>query len=209
MTADWGFFQERVKKDKEGNLLNPVSLDGLNTSAYEIVGVKLNQMNETINTKGEYRKIGELYGFRLLVKSELSAKDGSIFSEDNYIDNRFFVQGQSGIKYTYNNGRIARDPKLASMNFLNALQKIPELIENHQVQNERLKKDIPVLQEVVGGKWRKEDELKKLKTELFALERRIKVSLDHQVISPWDGKPREKEVVIVAEREQKYKLKVS
>jgi hypothetical protein len=29
------------------------------------------------------------------------------------------------------------------------------------------------------------------------------------VISPWDGKPREKEVVIVAEREQKYKLKVS
>ncbi len=143
MTGDWGFFQERVKKDKEGNLLNPVNLDSLNTSAYEIVGAKLNQINDAINTKGEYRKIGELFGFRLLVKSELSAKDGSIFSDDNYINNRFFIQGESGIKYTYNNGRIASDPKLASMNFLNALHKIPELIENHQVQNEKLRKDYP------------------------------------------------------------------
>jgi hypothetical protein len=62
---------------------------------------------------------------------------------------------------------------------------------------------------VVNGKWRKEDELKKLKTELFTLERKIKVSLNHQVDSPLVGKPKEKEVVIVAEREQKYKLKVS
>jgi len=210
MTADWGFFQERVKKDKEGNLLNPVSLDGLNTSAYEIVGVKLNQMNETINTKGEYRKIGELYGFRLLVKSELSAKDGSIFSEDNYIDNRFFVQGQSGIKYTYNNGRIARDPKLASMNFLNALHKIPELIENHQVQNEKLKKDIPVLQEVVGGKWRKEDELNKIKTELSVLERKIKVSLERQGQlreNNLEKAEKENEMVVAEEKRNLYQPK--
>lgn len=180
MTADWGFFRDRVKKDKEGNLLNPVSLNGLNTSGFEAVGAKLKEVDDNINTKGEYKKIGELYSFRLLVKSELSAKDGSIFSDDNYINNRFFIQGQSGIKYTYNNGRIARDPKLASMNFLNALHKIPELIENHQVQNEKLRKDVPVLQEVVNGKWRKEDELNKLKTELSVLERKIKVSLERQ-----------------------------
>ncbi|MFV0590673.1 MAG: hypothetical protein ACK5M7_04760 [Draconibacterium sp.] len=46
------------------------------------------------------------------------------------------------------------------------------------MQNERLKHDIPVLQEVVNGKWRKESELGKLKTELSALERRIRASLD-------------------------------
>lgn len=210
MTADWGFFGKRVKKDKEGNLLNPVTLDGLNTSAYEIVGVKLNQMNETINTKGEYRKIGELYGFQLLVKSELSAKDGSIFSDDNYIDNRFFVQGQSGIKYTYNNGRIARDPKLASMNFLNALHKIPELIENHQVQNEKLKKDIPVLQEVVNGKWRKEDGLNKLKTELSVLERKIKVSLERQSQpqeSNLEKAEKQSEMIVAEEKRNPYQSK--
>jgi N12 class adenine-specific DNA methylase len=209
MSADWELLQERVQKDDKGNLANLVMLNGLNTSNYEIVGAKLNEIGVNTNTKGEYREIGQLYGFRLLVKSELSAKDGSIFSDESHTENRFSVQGQGGIKYTYNNGRIARDSKLASMNFLNALQKIPELMENHQVQNERLKKDIPVLQEVVNGKWRKEDELKKLKTELFALERKIKVSLDLQGISPLDGKPKEKEVVIVTEREQKYKMKVS
>ncbi|MFV0593797.1 MAG: hypothetical protein ACK5M7_20665 [Draconibacterium sp.] len=175
---DWQLLQKAIKKDNEGNLLNPVPLKGLETSDPDIVGAMLNQISDTVNTKGEYREIGQLYGFRLLVKSELSAKDGSIFSADNFIDNRFFVQGQSGIKYSYNNGRIAKAPKTASMNFLNALHKIPELIENHQVQNERLKHDIPVLQEVVIGKWRKESELGKLKTELSALDRRIRASLD-------------------------------
>lgn len=145
-----------------------------------MVGIKLNEINKSVNTKGEYREIGELYGFRLLVKSELSSKDETIFSNENFIDNRFFVQAQSGIKYTYNNGRIANSPKLASLNFLNALLKIPELIDSQQAQNERLKKDIPVLQEMANGKWRKEDDLKKLKAELSVLERKIKVSLEKQ-----------------------------
>ncbi len=210
MTADWQFLQRRLEKDDNENLLNPVHLDGLNTSAYEVIGAKLNQIDDTVNTKGEYQKIGELYSFRLLVKSELSAKDGSIFSDENYINNRFFIQGQSGIKYTYNNGRIARDPKLASMSFLNALHKIPELIENHQVQNEKLKKDIPVLQEVVNGKWRKEDELNKLKTELSVLERKIKVSLERQS-QPKESNPekaeKEKEMAEVEEKRNFYQSK--
>jgi N12 class adenine-specific DNA methylase len=180
MTADWNFLHERVKKDKEGNMLNPVRLSGLDAMDCEVVGTKLNEISKSVNTKGEYREIGELYGFRLLVKSELSSNDGTIFGDENFTDNRFFVQGQSGIKYTYNNGRIANTPKLASLNFLNALLKIPELIDNHQGQNERIKKDIPVLQEMVTGKWRKEDDLKKLKTDLSTLERKIKVSLETQ-----------------------------
>ena len=210
MTNDWQLLQEHVQKDDKGNLANPVTLNGLNTSSYEIIGAKLNEISDNINTKGEYREIGQLYGFRLLVKSELSAKDGSIFSNENYIENRFSVQGQSGIKYTYNNGRIAKDPKLASMNFLNALQKIPELIENHQVQNERLKKDIPVLQEVVNGKWRKEEELNKLKTELSALERKIKVSLESQSQpreSNLEKAEKENEMVEVEEKRSLYQPK--
>ena len=180
LTADLNFFNECVKRDKDGNILNPVRLNGINTTESETVGVKLNEISKSVNTRGEYREIGELYGFRLLVKSELSAKDETIFSDENFIDNRFFVQGQSGIKYTYNNGRIANSPKLASLNFLNALLKIPEMIDSQLAQNERLKKDIPVLQEIVNGKWRKEDELKKQKTELSLLERKIKVSLEKQ-----------------------------
>lgn len=40
-----------------------------------------------------------------------------------------------------------------------------------------MKKDIPVPKEVVEAVWRKEDELKELKTELNNLERQIKLSL--------------------------------
>ena len=35
------------------------------------------------------------------------------------------VEGLDGIKYTYNNGYIAKEPKLAVMNFINALERIP------------------------------------------------------------------------------------
>ena len=38
-------------------------------------------------------------------------------------------------------------------------------------------KDIPQLQELVGKVWKKEDELKQLKTELSALDRRIQLEL--------------------------------
>lgn len=81
------------------------------------------------------------------------------------------------MKYSYNNGRIAADPQLACMNFLNALEKIPGLIEKFKADTEKIAKDIPVLQEVVNGSWKKEEQLKDLKTELAALDRKIQLSL--------------------------------
>ena len=81
------------------------------------------------------------------------------------------------VKYNYNNGNIAADPKLASMNFLNALERIPQLIENHQAKGEKLASDIPILQKTAAGVWKKEDELKDLKSEVAALERKIALSL--------------------------------
>ena len=205
MTMDWeAFLKEKKQQAHLGE--NPVLLDGLAGSDYKLVGAKLNEIDDTMNTKGEYRKIGMLYNYLLLVKSERAPQDETIFSDKDYFDNRFFAQGPSGIKYNYNNGRIANSPKLASTNFMNALHKIPELIENHEAQSKRLKKDIPVLQEVVSGKWRKKDELKGLKNELSTLERKIKFSLDHQDNSSMKEKPEKKEVAVVAERRPRYKL---
>jgi len=99
-------------------------------------------------------------------------KDGFDFKE-----NCFFVEGESGIKYTFNNGHIAKDPKLASASFLKALERIPILIDNHERNKEKAATDIPVLQEVVNNKWRKEDELRKLKSDLAALERKIQMTI--------------------------------
>jgi len=52
-----------------------------------------------------------------------------------------------------------------------------------------MKKDIPVLKEVVEAVWRKEDELKGLKSELNNLERQIKLSL--KPIEQTEGKSSE------------------
>lgn len=47
----------------------------------------------------------------------------------------------------------------------------------YQSQNVTYKRDIPILQETVGGVWKKEDELKALKAAVAALERKIQLTL--------------------------------
>jgi len=92
-------------------------------------------------------------------------------------ENRFFVEGEGNVKYTYSNGHIANDPKLAVSYFIRALEKIPTLIENHEKRNIELSKELPVLQEIKNSVWRKEDELKELKSAVSTLERKIELSL--------------------------------
>ncbi|MNR28472.1 hypothetical protein D3C85_1457970 [compost metagenome] len=72
---------------------------------------------------------------------------------------------------------IANDEKLASMNFLNALEKIPGYIEQEQKKIAELQKDLPVLQEMINGMWTKENRLSELKTELAAIDRKIQLSI--------------------------------
>ncbi|MDR1632347.1 MAG: DNA methylase, partial [Dysgonamonadaceae bacterium] len=169
---DWKDFQSRVQKDAGGAFLNPVRLKDIEGSDPKIIGAKLNEIADKANTNGEYFKIGTLYGFTLSVKTENTQKEGLFMRE-----NRFFIEGEGNVKYSYNNGHIANDPVLASQNFLKALEKMPSLIEHHEAKAETLAKDIPALQEVVKGTWRREDELKELKMELAALNRKIELSL--------------------------------
>jgi hypothetical protein len=172
MSKDWETFNSRVQYDKDGNKLNPVKLDGVESADVKALAAKLTQINDNATTHGEHYKIGSLYGFTLSVKTEDSMKEGMLFKQ-----NRFFIEGEGNIKYTYNNGNIANDPKLAVHYFLHALEKIPSLIEKYQADTEKISKDLPVLKEVTQSTWRREDELKDLKTELLALDRKIQLSL--------------------------------
>ena len=92
-----------------------------------------------------------------------------------FTENRFFVEGTGNIKYTYSNGLIAKDEKLAAMN--NALEKLPSYIEQEQKKIAEIEKDLPILQEVVNGTWSKEGRLSELKTELASVERKIQLSI--------------------------------
>ena len=93
-----------------------------------------------------------------------------------FTDNRFVIEGN--YKYTYNNGHLAMaDPVAAARNFLNALERIPSIIEQYKGKNEILEREIPQLQEIAGKVWKKEDELKQLKSELATLDRKIQLEL--------------------------------
>ncbi len=173
MTQDREIFTSRVQKDREGNYLNPIKLDNFDSTDPKAIGKRLNEIADNARTNTEYFNIGELYGFKIAVKSEPSQKEGVLFN-----DNRFFIIGDSGVKYNYNNGHLAVDPLTASKNFINALDKIPSIIEQYQEKNKKIEADIPVLKEVVESSWKKEPELKGLKSELSALERQIQLTLN-------------------------------
>ena len=173
MEADQKQLMERIRKNDKGEILNPIKLNGLpeNTDV-KAIGKKLNELADKARTYGFYDEIGSLYGFKLLVKTEASMKDGFDFTE-----NRFFVEGTGSIKYTYNNGIMATDPKLAAMNFLNALQKIPTLIDNENKRIAKEQKDLPILREVVNIAWKKEEQLKELKNEQAEVDKKILKSI--------------------------------
>ena len=174
MSLDWNNLQQRIKKRQDGTVANLIKLDGLSPHAdIKQIGAKLNQLADKSRTGGDYEEIGSLYGFQLLVKTEISQKEGVDIRV-----NRFLIQGEGNIKYTYNNGILAKDEKLASMNFLNALEKLPNYIEQEQKKITEIQKDLPVLQEVLNGTWSKENRLNGLKTELASVERKIQLSIN-------------------------------
>ncbi|ATL48968.1 DNA methylase [Chitinophaga caeni] len=188
MELDYSNLQKRLQKANDGTVLNPVELASLPPGAdVKQIGAKLNELSKKARTGGKYEEIGSLYGFTLLVKTEISLKEGADVKE-----NRFFVQGEGGIKYSFNNGQMAANPKLASENFLNALEKLPKLIEYEQNRIATTKKDIPVLLEVLNGVWPKEKVLTDLRTELAALDRKMQLSL----ASEEQPKPTEQETIV-------------
>jgi predicted nuclease with TOPRIM domain len=64
---------------------------------------------------------------------------------------------------------------------VNALQKIQGYIEQYDSRCRTLEKEIPQLQEIASKVWKREDELKSLKTDLAALDRKIQLELAPQV----------------------------
>jgi len=175
MSLDWNNLQGRIQKKQDGSIVNAIQLTDLSPNANpRQIGAKLNELADKARTGGDYEEIGSLYGFQLLVKTEMTQKDSSSLVEKH---NRFFIQGEGNIKYTFNNGVMAKEPETASLNFLRALEKLPTYIKKEQEHMAEFQKDIPILQEVVNGTWAKERRLSELKTELAGIDRKIQLSL--------------------------------
>ncbi|MDY3942659.1 MAG: helicase, partial [Alloprevotella sp.] len=171
--ADLATFESRVQRDAEGNPENRLMLKGVDEGAdVKVMAARLQEVEQKARTNGEHHKIGEIYGFTITVKTESSSKDLFQMSV-----NRFFVKGEGSIYYTYNNGKLASDPKLACANFVNALERIPKVIESHEKELAKATTDIGVYTAIANGSWKKEDELRSLKSQAAELDRKIALTL--------------------------------
>ena len=171
--ADLACFEKRVERDKEGLPVNKLTIKGVEDSTdIKVIAARLHEIEEKARTKSEYNKIGEVYGFSIMVKTESTSKDLFDCSV-----NRFFVKGQESIYYTYNNGKLAADPKLACENFVNALERIPKVIESHEKEIAKVAANKDVYTNIANSSWKREDELRALKGEAAELDRRIALTL--------------------------------
>ena len=190
--GDQALFEARVQRDTDGNAINKLELTGLPENCdMKLVASRLQEIAEKARTQGEYHKIGSIYGFNIFVKTESSAKDlfqGSV--------NRFFVKGEGSIYYTYNNGKLASDPKLACQNFLSALERIPKVMATHEKELTRAAQDIEIYKAMTSGQWSKEEALRDLKAQAAELDRKIALSL-----IPTDGADGEGEDQVIQQKE--------
>ena len=171
MKADHARYEAVVQRDKDGNPVNNLTIDTCNLSDEKNMGIHLQGLAQRTDTHGQYQRIGEVYGFPISIISERTVVDGR-----EGVQNRFVVEGN--YKYKFNNGFIAMsDTHAACMNFVNALEKIPGIIAQYEERTAKLKADVPTLEGIVSKTWGKEDELKALKSELAALDRKITAEL--------------------------------
>ena len=171
MKADVARYEAVVRRDNDGNPLNNLTIDTCNLSDERNMGIHLQGLAQRTDTHGQYKRIGEVYGFPISIISERTLVDGK-----EAVQNRFVVEGN--YKYKFNNGFIAMsDTHAACMNFVNALEKIPGIIAQYEERTAKLKADVPQLETIISKSWGKEDELKQLKSDLAALDRKITAAL--------------------------------
>ena len=171
MKEDAARYQSVVQRDKDGNPVNNLTIDTCHLSDEKNMGIHLQGLAQRTDTHGQYQRVGEVYGFPISIISERNLVDGK-----ETVQNRFVVEGN--YKYKFNNGFIAMsDTHAACMNFVNALEKIPGIIAQYEERTAKLKADVPQLEAIVAKQWGKESELKDLKSELAALDRKITAAL--------------------------------
>lgn len=158
--------------DKDGQIINCIQIDGIVAGDTQAMAEKLRYIDEKVNTQGNYQKIGSLYGFPLVVKTTVADQMIKFSSNSFYVDGNY--------KYTFNHGRLAQDPQRALLYFLNALDKIPKLLEGAGKEVEELKVNIPKLVTIASAEWKKEEMLRSKKAELSIFERKIQWEIDQK-----------------------------
>ncbi|MCS3801068.1 Eco57I restriction-modification methylase domain-containing protein [Niastella sp. OAS944] len=174
LMEDQKTYHSQLKHDKDGAKLNPIEIPTCSSKDAEKIGQYLIQLyhssKKTAQPESE-TKIGSLYGFDLYIRLIPIYRSKN---DDPMVCNFFVQSPQTLIKYTYNEGFINIDnPKLAARYFLNAIDRIDSLLDQHQKKLAEIERDIPLLEDLIMKPFDKEKELDALRLELSGIERTI------------------------------------
>ena len=186
--GDYDKFLQRKRPDENVFVVNDLTIDGWTMPELtkdgkpmtaddktKALGERLLQIAATAKTCDIHLRIGEIYGFPVVVKS--IERGFNLMGQMEY-DNLFFVEGTT-LKYSHNGGRLTKvSARQSAENPLQALMYIPTLIEQWQTKMDENNARLEQLKSIKCEAWPKEDELRKLKAELGKLDRKINEELN-------------------------------
>ena len=185
--ADQQQYDARKQLGEQGEVLNMLVLDGFSvpdgfavgSADYEkALGERLWRIEQTARTQGIRLKVGSLYGFDLMVKTNEQKVRDADGNESMEYTNLFSLQGQR-ILHTVNNGKLSHlSPRLAAEYALRCLQELPRRIADWQRWIADNNVTIRQLAELLKQTWPKEDELRRAKADLAKLDRKINAEMN-------------------------------
>ena len=189
--ADQQQYDARKQQGEQGEVLNMLVLDGFTVpetdadgkpldyaGQQKALGERLWRIEQTARTQGVRLKIGQLYGFDLLVKTNEQIIRDADGNEDVLYTNYFTVQG-CRILWKVNDGYLShKSPRLAAEYALRCLQELPRRIADWQRWIADNNVTIRQLGELLKQTWPKEDELRRAKADLAKLDRKINAEMN-------------------------------
>jgi hypothetical protein len=162
----WCFIQDLLlmflKKTVQGTAYVDPKLAG------EALNIAVDVENkDTVN----YQEIGSFHGFKFVIRAEQSL---NALGTENF-QNKIFVA--EDLKYSYNNGHLARTPSLAGEYAVNALNRIPGIITQHEKTDATNNEKLNALLALEGMTWPKATELKEAESSLREISAKIERSL--------------------------------
>ena len=191
--ADQQLYDARKQLSEQGEVLNMLVLDGFTVpetdanskplgyaDKQKAIGERLWRIEQTARTQGIRLKIGSLYGFDLMVKTNEQKLRDADGNESMEYTNLFSLQGNR-ILHTVNNGKLSHlSPRLAAEYALRCLQELPRRIASWQQWIADNNVTIRQLDELLRQTWPKEDELRRAKADLAKLDRKINAEMKRE-----------------------------
>lgn len=177
LQQDASRYHAQLSFDRDGAKENPLQLIGVKSTAPEVLGQHIIDLyrNWKPLEGSNSQRIGRLYGFDLYI--QYARSDDFFFGNDKHTT--LYAESQAtGIRYTYNSGHPNVDNlKLAARYFIGAIDRVEAISGQYQKRIADADELLPVLRELAGRPFAREQELTDLKAEHRKLELQIQARL--------------------------------